>query len=136
VCGRCSPFARFDVTFLDLVSHLGLGVFVRVLHLDVVLLDSTECVLVSSKSFTTKYFCTSKARRAWSTQNSVVPCALLQVDLSSFAILLVALGEAWKVSEVRAAPIMSGDLCEGTLLSFLLERERREERASEGYNNS
>ena len=52
VCDRCGPFARFDVTFLDLVTHLGLGVFVRVLHLDVVLLDSKECVLVSSKSFT------------------------------------------------------------------------------------
>ena len=76
VCDRCGPFARFDVTFLDLVTHLGLGVLVRVLHLDVVLLDSKECVLVSSKSFTNNasqepflhtcschylHFCTSKA---------------------------------------------------------------------------
>jgi hypothetical protein len=42
--------------------------------------------------------------------------------------LLVAVGAAWKRPEVRAAPIMSGDLCEGTLLSFLIETERREER--------
>ncbi len=58
----------------------------------------------------------------------MVPCALFQIVLSSFCILLVAVGAAWKRPEVRAAPIMSGDLCEGTLLSFLIETERREER--------